>query len=327
MISDFEELIEIPSICSVLIEYLSYVQIRQLREIYPLFITITNKKPYSYNESKASDSPLAINFPSIIKRNLSKLIPDVDNFLEALVNSRGVISGSFILQCLIGEEYDRSDIDIYHMKQGNGCLKFQIIHNCEFYKYMIKEYIPSLGRNGYINQMVDISYFYIHPDIYDGKYSDETVQSFRRKRPVIANKTSEKKYKGVINSMTIHGRDLKDKICYRNVFDYIDRVFDISICKVGYQPSSGEIFIADFNGLTTKTGTYKTRSILVERDFGIPHMYNKASLKIILDKRVKKYTDRGFTLKDLEPVGDITEKPNIIRSRSGLPLEISEADF
>uniref|UniRef100_A0A6C0C6K8 Uncharacterized protein n=1 Tax=viral metagenome TaxID=1070528 RepID=A0A6C0C6K8_9ZZZZ len=38
---------------------------------------------------------------------------DLDGFKSALKNSNGIISGSFVLQCILGEKWDNSDVDVY----------------------------------------------------------------------------------------------------------------------------------------------------------------------------------------------------------------------
>lgn len=51
---------------------------------------------------------------------MNDLIPDSNELLKKLEESGGMISGSFILQCIYNVTYDGSDIDIYHMNDGDG---------------------------------------------------------------------------------------------------------------------------------------------------------------------------------------------------------------
>jgi hypothetical protein len=293
-------------VLSSLIQVLSPLEIIQLRELYPQFKEITDKKPYDYNKSVPADNKLALNFASVVKRRLSELIPDVDNFWKVLVESQVVISGSFILQCLYGEYYENSDIDVYHLG-GNKDNHMSLIplNGNKMERYLFENYIPSKNINNYINQIVNQKLYYPPPGMYDGKYDTKIVAMLHRAPEEVKNKTSERKYRGVINNIIITNdfiSETENKFRYDSAFQYIKEVFDFSICKVGFQPSTNKLYISDMKGLILKTGTYRTNSILTSREKKSDATYNRAKLKAILDNRIERYIKRGFTLVDLDPL-------------------------
>lgn len=54
-------------------------------------------------------------FNQIVKNRLIKLgVNDVNKLLSILIDNHAVIAGSFPLQCLLGEEYIGSDVDIFY---------------------------------------------------------------------------------------------------------------------------------------------------------------------------------------------------------------------
>lgn len=305
-----------------------------------------NKKPYNYNgtssDNKSSPRSItakdnAIDIDSLIRRRLSKLIPNADKFLDTLTDSGGVIAGSFLLQCLYGVEYQGSDIDVYHLSKGEAFNHFtshprgQRPGYTRFLSYVHRNYVSAQSSTGYINQLVDQSVYYPPPGMYEGKYDDKLtgrVQHIKRERFLhdTIDQVSEVKYSGIVNMIMIRPCEVKEveikadiktevkadtktdvktgkiNISYNSELEYILKIFDISICKVVYQPSTKKLYIYDLPGLISKSGTYATKSLLLTRNKNSTHGYNATSLKIILDKRVAKYQSRGFTLTDLQPL-------------------------
>ena len=94
-----------------------------------------------------------------IYQRLRRILGDhTDKFLELLTENSGVISGSFILQCILNETYSESDIDIYIPTPTNRS-KSGIYNSLENYIYngtMKSKFIS--GDNQYIYESDNISY-------------------------------------------------------------------------------------------------------------------------------------------------------------------------
>lgn len=70
----------------------------------------------------------------IIINRLNELGLDGETFCHQLAKFKCLMAGSFPLQCLLGETYENSDIDIFvshEIKYDNG---IAVRHRCEFEK-------------------------------------------------------------------------------------------------------------------------------------------------------------------------------------------------
>ena len=84
---DIPEIIRIDVIFDIISSYLNYLEKQILIKAY-------NKQNSPRYKSK--NKP----FSQIVKERLGELIPNPDIFLKQVAKGKGVISGSFILQCI-----------------------------------------------------------------------------------------------------------------------------------------------------------------------------------------------------------------------------------
>lgn len=215
-------------------------------------------------------------FSCILHDKLKKLVIDPNCFLKELEKSEGYISGSFILQCIYGIDYEDSDIDVYHLLHETKDKKINdILTSCKnfyngnkgssFKKYIHTNFKLLKSNQNYITQTV-------HQSLYG------------------FNKTK-------INLLMIEPSNQ-----YQSELQYIRKIFDFSICKVAYFPKQNKLYIFNITDLIQKKGTYSSTKIITERCLKqFSYLYSKEVVNKILSLRVKKYERRGFKIKDVQP--------------------------
>jgi hypothetical protein len=93
-----------------------------VKDLYELYLTTP--------KYKSLFTPQTINQVLINKINdrLKYIFQDqYDNFKLALKTDKAVISGSFIIQCILGETWSNSDIDIYVPEKNSKLQDFFIL--------------------------------------------------------------------------------------------------------------------------------------------------------------------------------------------------------
>ena len=98
---------------------------------------------------------------------------DLDKFKQELKNVNGFISGSFIIECIIGEEFIGRDIDIYFPRSedilgnNNYNLEADTFHNF-IYKYLTVSYEASIYGDVDVHCVTDyLRYDYGHKNLND----------------------------------------------------------------------------------------------------------------------------------------------------------------
>jgi hypothetical protein len=85
-----------------------------LKEVSPLTLYELKLSNKSFNDSITLDV-IKTSIIKEINRRLSIIFGDeLNNFKTTLDKSKSIIAGSFVLQCILGEYWDKSDIDIYY---------------------------------------------------------------------------------------------------------------------------------------------------------------------------------------------------------------------
>lgn len=142
----------------------------------------------------------------INKRLLTIFGEQYDRLIEIMNNTGAVISGSFIIQCILGE-YWQSDIDFYFPTKGNK----------EYNDYKI-----------YRNSFYELEQFFYHECHYGCVDScDVTKYKYNRSISIVRNyRVNHDIYKDI---QIIHFNTGKSKMINR-----INEAVDFDICKNGY---------------------------------------------------------------------------------------------
>lgn len=218
-------------------------------------------------------------FKRLIKSKLSKLGLNADSFISGLIKHKIVISGSFILQCLYGEEYEDSDIDLYMMGEkyeDNLCRihdqypDYKKCNGCEYthfndYKY---EIWADLNPDKLKYEMLE----------YKDSYDELPIASRMYK-------ISNAKINHIIVSPYVAN----------TVEEFIDKYFDLNFCKVMFDGES--LTIKNFDDVYNKmTHVNYQLDKYLRRAFWPEDIQSDEQLKSLIDKRIQKYRNRGFTI-------------------------------
>lgn len=186
-------------------------------------------------------------------------------FKELLSKTGSCISGSFVLQSILQEDWENSDIDIYIPIHEN----FPINEFLCFFRSFRKYYSRVCGENQYMNYGNLIGIFgVIELKLRKISTLDEYVAVWEFPNT-----------KDYIKLQLIMVDIEKDKIEKQNIFNYINFSFDLNILKNAY-----------FGDDTIKIGGDLSH-ILCKRD-KITYTFNPRN---IVD-RIRKYEKRGFKI-------------------------------
>lgn len=221
--------------------------------------------------------------------------PHYDTFREEMIQNKAVISGSFILQAILGEKWENSDIDIYIPIKGltlkttgpgnpktplEDFFYFTTIHNCPNFqsgyatgpgteiKY-IRDYtkMDSEVAKQFVNQQL----------LKKDDNMDITTTDYLHKRHMLDIK--EKKPKDKIRLQTILV-DIEPN--FTAMKEYIYTNYDLDICRNIFYYGNG-------NG-NSQLNIMKAFQIIDKKT-----NFNFKPIVSVPLCRYKKYTDRGFT--------------------------------
>jgi hypothetical protein len=252
----------------------------------------------------ATHHKVKLDFDSIIKKKLSQHVHNPDHFVKALQNNYCYISGSFLLACLYDEHHNNechnneshnhechndsikinySDIDIYEFTRSDG-------YNCSDYRpYNDLEKIEKYYyENGYKK--------------YDSHIYNDIVYIIRQYVLSVDKKIP-----------------LQHILIRHNIKEFIDKSFDIDICKNMY---NGNLQVYSWDNLIQRSSCIKPTWILISgyisnmiEDYeddnedikGIDNIYfYKKNMK-----RINKYINRGFNIylhKNFNQIGELFNK-------------------
>jgi len=87
-----------------------------------LTLSLVDKK---FNSIFSEENLKKIAIKKIVRRLQEICGQGYEDFVGVLIRARAAISGSFLHQCINGEEFENSDIDIYvHRKKGKELGRF-----------------------------------------------------------------------------------------------------------------------------------------------------------------------------------------------------------
>jgi hypothetical protein len=220
-------------------------------------------------------------------------------FKDLMIDNDGVISGSFLIQCILGEYWQDSDIDIFY----NRCEPNKMRDDVSFWyhedsygsKYFTKNQLnidKERECNNYLAPLEKIFYdegdFYNYNDMMafnpfyteymsvsnTKEYSLSTVKSF------MINKIKVQTLEVMYHNPYGYGNG-RGKYAEKNIKDFLKETVDFSICNNYYKWNNDGNPVFNFenmDGILTKTFKFKNN-----------HRYHT-------EARFEKYRDRGFTI-------------------------------
>ena len=210
---------------------------------------------------------------SIIKEMTIRLIAifgdKYDEFNKILDTTKAVISGSFIIQCILGEHWEGSDIDIY----------FPTINN--------KKYLTDCH-----NPYYELEKFLYETVKFDMKRSERAISRYKRDQS--NDKLSieyVRNYETETNSIQIIQAKIENN--HNKMKEFIYDTFDFDICRNVYYIDSGKIYlnILKLNDILNKISEFKIG-------------YRVGSSI----QRYEKYTKRGFNIINNMTYNEIANK-------------------
>jgi hypothetical protein len=245
---------------------------------YPVLTTITNYldiiNSKKLSKSAFNDDHLSqfcdpkVNFcPKFTNKLTSLGVTNPHKFMDVIKDSNSVISGSMILQILLDEEWDGSDIDIYtisYEKLIDELLRIEPID-----KALINNDIPI----GYLTEEELV----IRDQCRAIKNKASSFYKYENKNPIKLGKISTFNYsdKLKIQIIEIQDENILDFSEYMN--KYVCRTYDFDFCKNMYDGFN--VFIHDRKSILNKTCDLKN-----------------IQLPTCRLERIIKYNKRGFTI-------------------------------
>lgn len=259
-------------------------------------------------------------YVDIVKQRLSALLKlsdsQVNILCDILKSTRSVISGSFILQCLMNERWKGSDVDIFCPEILVGKKTNHHQNYLEFEKrHSIIEMLSSLLKIKQIGGTTLHRYhhfrdkkeqkrkkwpiktvFKLATNIDSNFYNNLSIEMQKLVRskcykcfgPVCVYEQEEEllsKHKITRNDCASHVLhidlvEIKERM-YENVIDFVRKEFDFDFCKVWFD---GE-----------RVGWFSQESLLTKKSVA------KSDDTFVFYSRIKKYRQRGFQVKEYVP--------------------------
>lgn len=210
-----------------------------------------------------------------INRRLTIIFDDkLYEFKCLLSETKAVISGSFIIQCMLDEYYENSDIDIYFPINNNK----SYLTKRDFNYYEIEKFLWKTMNFKVKESYADISRY--KSDQSDGKINIKWVRTYITSRNDIQ----------VIQVKIDNNHDLMK--------DFINDTFDFDFCKNLYYVNNKKEYINIFkmNDVFNKIGNFELKHRLGS-----------------MIQRYKKYTERGFNISMNVSYEDIINQSKIKR--------------
>lgn len=203
--------------------------------------------------------------PSIIREintRLSLIFGDrLVDFKESMKRSKCIISGSFILQSILGEKWEDSDIDIFSLVDDNGLLDVEVF----MYNEMQVRY-----NTGNVDD------YMMGSEIYWVRDYDNTIQIIGVLREYMQEEISN--LDDWFNGKTLHLSDID--LLKR----FMDESSDFSICKnLYYYDGKDNLILNNLEEIFTKTTDFRK----------VP-----SSPPMLSIRRYHKYKKRGFTFRN-----------------------------
>ncbi len=199
-------------------------------------------------------------------------VHNISALMSILIKTQSVIAGSFPLQCILGEHYDNSDIDIFCLgTDRDTCDKIMIENHgvypalCEIDKYIYSTYSKKGQPNKYI---VD----------------------------------------GILRSKIYN---ITDKLCFNVIqvaykpIEFVKNTFDFTFCQTIFDGNN-----VHFYPLTLQKIGWRAHALLPrykpKKNYHSAHPKNPAKKMLdIYNARLSKYQTRGFAIYDINSIAHL----------------------
>lgn len=198
-------------------------------------------------------------------------------FMENLVKYNKFISGSFLLQVIYGVTWEGSDIDIYYMSNGR------------YFSYFVDEFMYNSKDIYGMDDIGDYESYDFLPvrirrfEVKDTKHIVDYVEIMEDDKP----------YTDIINDCVVHIPNFK----YENVFQFIDDMYDIEICKIIYDGK--RLYVKNLSSLFERSSKVVLHmNKYIRRSPWAHNAEENTPVRLVekVLKRIDKYKARGFKL-------------------------------
>lgn len=234
------------------------------------------------------ENTLLTEFTSVSFDMISQLsslgIPNPQEFIDVLIESKAVIAGSFAIQCLINEKYEGSDIDIFHFpcpREVYSKINKYIYNGCDL--DLDPHEHPSTCTCTPCTRIVT-------------KQSDDyLIDSIEKTSKIIVKFNTFKPI--TFNFITVREYDSDGDQVFKTLIDFILSDFDFSFCQTwfdGYNMFYRRQTLYKNGWITNKPIVKETRPWhrRLQQSFSQDMLDQRCS------DRITKYEGRGFTLYD-----------------------------
>lgn len=203
--------------------------------------------------------------------------PRYERFRTCMIEDRAVISGSFVLQNILGETWKNSDIDIYMGKAKRICKTaedwFRGIEEFLFFtKGMAHQGFTVCPRYDKVIGFENL--FEIRDYTIDNDFAKMSCELDNSMRDLFGGNTeygkavrsyvnhrnySEPEYVGPLSFTQFQVIELKKNAEIREIVDFINEIFDFDICKncFYYDENGCHIILGNIDNLISKTTEFK----------------------------------------------------------------------
>lgn len=242
---------------------------------------------------------------SKIHQRLYKMGIDAKEFVEKMIEGKAIISGSFPLQCILGEEWENSDIDVFLIGERTDETFWDKLllngspEDCDDFRRMLNEEgmvdtYRTRNTNLYINYNIKNSF---------DKYIAQKGYFVRKGKGYWDTDFHIWEYKYKNNKLQIIYCDPNN-----DLMEHID-AFDFSFCKIVYD--GVRVYFDDWDNIYHKFGyindnifNSEARIVNAKKRTMFLTQYHFKSLELLMEsgfmKRYKKYKERGFTFQNEE---------------------------
>lgn len=268
-----------------------------------------------------------LDFSLVIKSRLTKIFGfHADLLHENLSKYERYLGGSFVLQAIYGEEWQRGDIDIYYL--GEYCKGDDYLDDEFMYTIVNKKeaYDQALSNGCEVD---DVDHYCKSCSMYEGH--DNYGLVFDGKNNYVGLPVHSLYYKLPLSETMIDYITIPSSNKYpecrivplsKTIFDFHEQAWDIDICKVVYD--GRRLYVSNLENLFLRRATARcTKAFAPENDLTIN------LFKLLKNmQRIKKYRSRGFII-DLEydPYEVIPKERNraisMVRTNSNALSEIN----
>jgi len=221
---------------------------------------------------------------------------DFDSLVASMGNSGAVISGSFALQCLTGESFSNSDIDLYVNASANQLKLKEKIAQLGFENTQNAPMIPPPGQYSYLEDII-LSKFLLSVSDFSKTVVEDGTPDVNLSLQIIETKIDPLDVTNIFDfticQVTIYVEKNVDSEEFRPRFRAL-ALRDISEKVICLSDTYGDALAILSAG--TLSGGYFVSS----REDGDRHIYNSSYLKRIdcLYERLGKYVSRGFSIRN-----------------------------